>query len=344
MMPDYNVGSQGAIGMGSAIQQQIDTFSRYAQRTWPQLRCEVLCDYGFLLSPEAAVPIPGGKDIALTLIGLTHGNEWAGVAVLNEVLGQVAAGDVPLTAPVAFILGNPWAALENKRFLERDLNRCFGRAAPQHREELRAQVLSEVLQRTYRLVDFHQTMRPSDRAFFIFSYLPESLAFAGLVAPELTVVTHWSGGFSAEGMCSDEYVNKSGGRGITIELGQNGFDPMQIATGAAAARGAISAMAPLLLSRTEVPRFSPRELYTWAQIVPWPKAGVVTLDEGWDNFAAVEAGARLGDLDGQALLAPASGRMLFPKYLSREQQQVLAARPTELCRIMTLIELTDLPD
>ncbi len=334
--------------MSYTIEREIARFETF-QGCPGEVKAERLCDFGLLLTPkDKIVPAKGKKDIALTLMGITHGNETAGIAVLNNLLALLSSGAARLEIPVAFLLGNPWAARENKRFLERDLNRSFNRAAPEAKEERRAVELSQVLRCTDFIVDFHQTTKQSDRPFFIFPYSKPSFAFARELAPRQTIVTHWGKPFSVEGMCSDEYVNSQGGTGISLELGQNGFDPYQIGGGVEAGLWAI---------RTVTDRWkgghadafakgradNDPELYTWAEIMPWPETGMVDLDEGWTNFKDVEEGQRLGTVDGKPLLAPVGGRMLFPKYLTRDQQRALDSRPTELCRIMKRIETGDLP-
>ncbi len=330
------------------IEREIARFESF-QGSSGEVKAERLCDFGLLLTPKTGVlAAKGKKDIALTLMGITHGNETAGIAVLNALLALLSSGSVRLEIPVAFLLGNPWAARENKRFLERDLNRSFNRPDPRMKEERRAAELSQVLRRTDFIVDFHQTTKASDRPFFIFPYSKPSFAFAREVAPKQTIVTHWGKPFSAEGMCSDEYVNAQGGTGISLELGQNGFDPYQIGGGVEAGLWALRTVADrwkgghtdaFAKGRAD----NDPELYTWAQIVAWPERGFVDLDEGWTNFREVTEGQRLGTVDGEPLLAPVSGRMLFPKYLSRDQQRALDSRPTELCRIMKRIGTGDLP-
>lgn len=334
--------------MSYTIEREIARFESF-QGVSGQVKAERLCDFGILVSPKSgALKGKGAKDIALTLMGITHGNETAGIAVLNQLLALLSSGAVRLQIPVAFLLGNPWAARENKRFLERDLNRSFARKDPRAKEELRARDLMAVLARTDFIVDFHQTTKQSDRPFFIFPYSKPSFAFARELAPRQTIVTHWGKSFSVEGMCSDEYVNSQGGTGISVELGQNGFDPYQIGGGVEAGLWAIRTVTDRWQGGVGDPFAKGRadndpELYTWASIVPWPEAGFVDLDEGWTNFKPVEAGQRLGTVDGEVLKAPAAGRMLFPKYLTRDQQRVLDSRPTELCRIMKRIGIEDLP-
>ena len=334
-------------GMVYAIGTEIDRFARLLTQLAGSYAVTQDVPFAGVVSP-AGYRKTGSKDIGLTLMGITHGSEWAGVAVLNRVLEHLIAGTIRLRIPVAFVRGNPWAARENKRFLERDLNRSFARGSAATLEERRAGELEYLLARTAYLVDFHQTMQPSDRAFFIFPYRCDALDLARSIAPEQTIVTHWGQSFSAEGRCTDEYVNASGGLGITVELGQNGFSPYQIAVGVESALWAITVATACLEGRTLADLVKERcatepEIFTWSQIIPWPNQGVVHLDTGWTNFREVEKGQRLGDVDGSPILAEVSGRILFPKYLTPEQQESSTTRPTELLRVMRLVALDALP-
>ncbi len=338
--------------MTADIERQLSRFDDFFTNSGANLNSDIaierLCDYGWLLRPKrSVVSLPQGKDIGLVLMGITHGNEWAGAAVLNDTLAHIAAGSINLDIPVAFVLGNPWAARQNKRFLERDLNRSFARQGPSALEEQRAVELMPVLERTAFILDFHQTTRRSDRPFFIFPHSAKSHSFARQIMPRLTIVTHWGKPFSAEGMCTDEFVNSRGGTGISLELGQNGLDSYQIAVGVDAAIWAIRAAA--LTSAGEVEALRARtaavtpEIYTWANTLPWPESGFVDLVDNLDNFRLVELGERLGSVDDRPLLAPVQGRILFPKYLTRQQQSQQASRPTEVLRIMRRISEDELP-
>jgi succinylglutamate desuccinylase len=255
--------------------------------------------------------------------------------------------------PLAFILGNPWAAQKEQRFIDKDLNRSFGATGLTDAEgraifELkRAKDLEPTLAQSTYILDFHQTTRASDRPFFIFPYSAASFQWARRIAPRITVVTHWGKPFSSEGRCSDEYVNGCGGIGITMELGQNGLDTYQIAAGVEAALWSIRAVQANLQGATgklrAVDDAEQGEIFTWGQIVPWPAVGLVDLRPDWHNFKMVQAGESLGTVDGKPLVAETSGRILFPKYLSHAEQRVLVSRPTELCRIMKNINVSDLP-
>jgi len=335
--------------MSWKIEDEIDRFNSYPKKVASHLAVEAICDHGFVVKPRTSGPrLSTNKKFGLTILGLTHGNEYAGAAVLNNVLALLNSGVVRLDVPVAFVLGNPWAALENKRFLERDLNRSFCRVQNNLLEEKRADVLEGILKDTAYLVDFHQISRPSDRPFFIFPYTKASYQFAREASPAMTMVTHWGDSFSSEGMCTDEFVNLEGGTGISIELGQNGFDVYQVATGTEAAIKAINATSRILKGDGLDPfslgsAANKGELFSWAEVIKWPDAGIVDLKEGWDNFSPVQSGESLGTVDGIPINIKEGGRILFPKYLTRDQQLQLTTRPTELCRIMKPIDLFELP-
>ena len=64
------------------------------------------------------------------------------------------------------------------RFIEKDLNRCFASKNIICYEEKRAVILSKLLQQTEYFLDFHQTIEPSNQAFFVFPYSRKSLDFA----------------------------------------------------------------------------------------------------------------------------------------------------------------------
>lgn len=331
------------------IETEIKRFGSFPDKVAINLRVEPVCEYGFAVMPkEYRINPAGKKKYGLTILGLTHGNESAGVAVLNNVLSIINSGGLSLDYPVVFALGNPWAALENKRFLERDLNRSFARHDDTLLEEKRADVLEKVLDESAFLVDFHQVSRPSDRPFFIFPYNKPAYTFAREIMPAMTMVTHWGDSFSSEGMCTDEYVNSKGGLGISIELGQNGFSVYQVAAGTESAVKAITIAGrnlrnqkPDLFSKESEANIG--ELFNWGEIIDWPAAGVVVLREGWCNFDIVAAGEEIGTVDGRPIRAKVGGRILFPKYLTIEQQALASTRPSELCRIMKPLTVSELP-
>lgn len=356
--------------MGYQIDRELAFFRREAAQLaqalsrgshGPWTGTEVVAD-GWVFTPPTGQKAKGGegakstKTIALTIFGMIHGNERAGLAVLNSLIEMWKAGRLaPPLGAFALVLGNPAAAEKNVRFLERDLNRSFGREQNQLLEEKRADELEKILTQTAMFFDIHQTKQPGDRPFFIFPYSRNGLSLARAIAPQVTVVTHWGKPFSNDGRCSDEFVNSCGGTGITIELGQNSLNPYHVAVGVEAAIWAIGVADEALQGGEKSPKSglntghcardggrAEGELFTWAAVVPYPPSGEVALDPGWNNFRYVKAGERLGTIDLQPLLSPAAGFMLFPKYNDPVADAGLP-RPSELCRLMKPISDSDLP-
>lgn len=287
------------------------------------------------------------KDVVLTISALIHGVEVVGLAILVELLELVTRGELLLKHPIGLALGNVPAALKAVRFVERDLNRSFGRDCINSAEERRADELERLFTRSEFLLDIHQVKLKIDRPFWIFPYTKNGYKFARAVAPDVSVVTHWGKGFSQDGRCSDEWVNTQGGAGTTIELGQNGFDPEQIRRGVDVCKKAIQVSALMASGQTiaQADMLSRAPLYTWGEIVPYPKTGHPVLDLGWHNFKRVKAGETLGTFNGDPIKAKVSGPVLFPKYPDPRADGSYGDEPpaAELIRILREISEDDLP-
>lgn len=298
---------------------------------------EEVAEHAFLIHPSTPYHASAqNKDIGITIMGLTHGNEVAGIAALTDWLRSVSYESSFPTVPIAVILGNVRAGRLNQRFCERDLNRSFNRSETGTWEDQRARELERILSRTSFLIDLHQTILPSVSPFFIFPYTPESFSWAQEINHRLPIVTHWGAPFSADGCCTDEYVNGCGGIGLTIELGQNGFGPALVATGIQAIERAVTTATRRLKKEASLFSTSEAEIYTWAASLPYPKDGV-GLRVGYINFQDVKTGERLGGSDATPILSPNDGKILFPKYPPSG-----SASPAEVCRIIRRITSDEL--
>ena len=138
-------------------------------------------------------------------------------------------------------------------------------------------------------------------------------------------------------MCTDEYVNSQGGTGITLELGQKGFDNYQTGVGLQVAMAAIQFVQNKMpLSRNSFSVGPLSEIYTWKQVVPF--APGMELKEGLINFEPVSKGQKIGIFNSKHLEVTENGWLLFPKYI----RDPFAAPPKEIFRIMKRISAEEL--
>ncbi|MBN3817877.1 succinylglutamate desuccinylase, partial [Paraburkholderia sp. Se-20369] len=274
-------------------------------------------------------------------IALTHGNEYAGLPALNALCRYFAAGVLAPAASIGFLLGNVDAARRGTRFVERDLNRTFGRSQRDTVDDRRARDMEPVMARARYSLDLHQTIEPSEAPFFVFNYMASSLQLAHVISQDTPVVTHWGRPFSATtagGCTSDEFIQQAGGVALSIELGQKGFGLYQIAAGVRVCLETIAAIDGVLRGAPlPAVQACANPIYTWAHIVPYPD-GDVRLDAGLRNFQPIRAGERLGMHDGAPIVADESGLLLFPKYRRSESEP----KPGELYRLLRQPALSEL--
>jgi succinylglutamate desuccinylase len=300
---------------------------------------ESIDDTAFVLRPRVAFSRKGGRDIDLVVMAISHGNEYGGLPVVNAVCEHVRTGLIDPEISIGFILGNVEAALQDKRFVQKDLNRSFGLGLDEAIEDKRARQVEQLLKRARFFLDLHQTIEPSDSPFFVFNYTEKSLQFAQAISSSLPIVTHWGRPFSeTKGCTAYEFMNQQEGAGLCIELGQNGFDFYPIAAGIQFCLDTIAAVKRLSKQEGHAAvNNAGNPIYTWGDIVPYP-AGDVALDAGWRNFQKVERGQRVGLHNGREMLASQEGLILFPKYPKSKSEQ----RPPELYRLLRKTSFSEL--
>ncbi|MES2939510.1 MAG: succinylglutamate desuccinylase/aspartoacylase family protein [Pseudomonadota bacterium] len=304
-------------------------------------RVEHVGQYAFVVRPDVA---PGPR-IDLLLMALVHGNEPGGLLVLNALCALLDSGLVAPSISIGMVACNVDAARRGVRQVEHDLNRSFGRTDTATAEDRRARELEPMMGAARYCVDLHQTIEPSHTPFFVFGYEPMRLRFAHAIFPEVPVVTHWGRPFSTTpggGCTTDEFIRRQGGVALGIELGQKGDDVYQVALGTGVCLRAMAVVAGAVGDGGALPALGAlgdglNPLYTWGAVVPYPDTQV-TLNPGLANFQQIEAGQVLGTQAGGALLAPSSGRLLFPKYV----HSALEPKPPELYRLLRRTHLGEL--
>ena len=277
-----------------------------------------------------------GSGIDLTVMAVTHGNEVAGIAVINRLLEHIQENVDFLSFSLGIILGNTPASREDVRFRQRDLNRSFDFKGESNTYEVhRARELESLLKSTKMLIDIHQTIESSNSGFFIFPFSKGSFELAHALLPSLPIVTHWGGGFSKDGKCTDEFVNENGGVGVTVELGKKGFDLYQESLGF---NIVMKAFAIVKNGIPDISSIKRSDIFSWSHVEPYPE-GAVELRQGLVNFQKIEKNQYIYDHNGHKKTSPIEGVLLFPKYISKG-----APRPKELYRIMRSVDMEEIRD
>ncbi len=116
-----------------------------------------------------------------------HGNETAPIEILNQLVTDLLAGQLPLSVRLLVLLGNPPAIRKGKRYLSNDINRMFGGRYQHYTpsdETRRASTLEQ------RVMAFFQASHTSERLHYdlhtaIRGVLSSSLWFVTLPADPL---------------------------------------------------------------------------------------------------------------------------------------------------------------
>ena len=173
--------------------------------------------------------------------------------------------------------------------------------------------LQPLLKRCRYLIDFHQTACRSEYSFSIFPFSEDNLAWAQAVHDDCPIVTRFDEQrqFSAAGMCTDEYVLQQGGVGITIELGQKGYEQSQINH---ALKVALQAITQVEQGNIATSDRAAANIYTVAQTLHYPDDGVFQLAPELHNFKPLKKGEVLATFSNRQAVCAVDGYALFPKY------------------------------
>ena len=140
------------------VQAMLEHFDQLMTLAAHKFKVETVAPRAFVIRPKNAGVWNGSheKHIALSLVGLIHGVEVAGLGILCSLLELLVHDGLSLNISLGIAVGNAHAAEKSVRFVERDLNRSFGREAATLLEEKRADELERLLRHSRYFIDFHR--------------------------------------------------------------------------------------------------------------------------------------------------------------------------------------------
>lgn len=177
---------------------------------------------------SAGNPIEGSKHPRprkVVVVGGTHGNEKGGIWVVREMLRSPDSWRYA-NLDVSAVLANPDAAERNLRYLDRDLNRCFGpelrfaSATHEQRERRRAlEIRDEICPGGLRpdlVVDLHNTTAAMGITWILPSLAPWPLYLASQArkADDRVKILH-----APESPESNIFLPSLGAHEVTLEIG-----------------------------------------------------------------------------------------------------------------------------
>lgn len=269
---------------------------------------------------EPACPPQGA---VLLSVGV-HGNETAPIEALDRLLNQLAEDAWPLRVRLCCVFGNPDAMRAGVRYLDDDLNRCFGAPLAQHsRETARAEVIRAATQSFFaetpadlpRLhYDLHTAIRGSQiEKFAICPFRPDGsppplrelnrLAAAGIAAilhhaaPSSTFSYFSLSQCHAESFTLELGRARPFGQNQSVHLGALEQVLQQIGQG-------LPPAPPFLVP----PRFAIVQ-----EVIKRSEAFRLYLDEAVENFTPLALGMLLAE-DGphQTVITHQNARIIFP--------------------------------
>ena len=280
---------------------------------------------------------------SMVFSSIIHGNEVGPLEGLVEACEALAAGEIGFGGTVTLFLGNPDAARQDTRFLESDLNRVFLDDAGDTLEERRAKELMPLLDQADVYFDFHQTLRPVKQPFYIFPWSEESEQWVrAMRGAKVWVTRNPAQAFSPGMMCADEYVRTRGVPGVTLELGEQGWNAEAAGTTrrvigeALALADAIAAGDTTLAAAAEGQ--PPVALWetVFRQTYDDP---AMALRDDLVNFHPVAEGELLSKEGTPELRAPRDGAVLFPQFPPRDAAgRALDPRPSEIYRLVAPVD------
>jgi succinylglutamate desuccinylase len=253
----------------------------------------------------------------LVISAIIHGNEYGSLPAILEIIQKLEGGEIHFGGQITIVLGNPEAARANVRFLQSDLNRMFLSNDKNTHEAQRARVLMLIFDQADLLIDFHQTILQTEKAFYICPLTDEVLCWAkALQCTNAIVDATPTNTNTATTRCADDYMYLRKKPAVTIELSKKGVCE-------SATKITLDACYNVLKAITEIQNGSRLEdvsnakpdvaIYTTIHREPY-RSREYRLKPNLYNFTPVHCGEHLEASNSKEIIVPFDGYLLFPKY------------------------------
>ncbi len=268
--------------------------------------------------------IPGKT---LAILGAVHGNEKCGTEAIEKLKNRLQQGDIVLSSGRLIVVpvANPEAYRANKRFIERNLNRCLYPKTPTERKYYEDQLdhqICAVLDEADYLLDIHSYTVGGPPFLFLGCKDIAEKEFALALGVSSHFVWGWQAAFrdsslpEKEGWGTTEYIRSKGGRGVTLECGQH-EDPKNTDVAYAAIWRAMAhlGLCSAEQAEKEIPaaQKQPHFAGDFARMVKVIRNEGVTLAGDFKHFEFLKAGTAVAvKSDGTEIKVDQDGYVILP--------------------------------
>ncbi len=256
----------------------------------------------------------------LVVLGAVHGNEKCGTAAIRRITPEIESGEIKLKAgKVTFVpIANPRAYEENKRFVERNLNRhLYPKDAPVHYEDHLTSILCGILDETDALLDLHSFQSLGTPFCFLGTSSAEEIDFCHALGV-VHFIYGWSDAFGNsstnsdpyESMGTTEYTRHKKGIATTLECGHHDDKDAP----AIAYNAILNALVHFgMTEEKHATRAKQKHHYIKMKTVFY-KESPGAFVQPWKHLDQVNAGDVIARYDnGEEIRAPEDGYLVLPK-------------------------------
>ncbi len=275
----------------------------------------------------------------LLTICATHGDEIGSLPSALKFFKKFTEKNTTFKGKWTLIWGNPQASQVRQRFIEKDLNRLYGKLDHTSLESKRASEIAPIIKTAHFFVDFHQTIIPTLVPFYCARDYKKSYhlarALGGItnlfLSPKFLQEDQRNNFKNhPEIKTQNDFATWHGIPSLTVEIGIKGFNRSSELM-------ACHLFEKLINIASHCFNFSEDNTLenfamqnpslsifkcVYKQIFDDPE---MSLNSGFKNFSPIQEGEIIGYKDRNkkfALLAPQNGVIIFPKYPQRDEQGI----------------------